>query len=150
MRHELAPGIGDPDNFELGDCSTQRNLNDTGRERARVTGERFRANGVAQADVLTSQWCRCRETAELLRLGSVEPLPVLNSFFEEREKAEARTSDLKAWLAARANSAAAAKPLVLVTHQVNISALTGRGTSSGEIIVARYTGSGIIEVLGSL
>lgn len=66
MRHAVAPGTGDPAGFELDDCSTQRNLSERGREQARATGERFRANGVTDAAVYSSQWCRCLETARLL------------------------------------------------------------------------------------
>ncbi|MEQ8665907.1 MAG: histidine phosphatase family protein [Rhodospirillales bacterium] len=145
MRHAYAPGFGDPDNFALGDCSTQRNLNDQGRDQARAIGERFRANGIDAAYVVSSEWCRCRETAELLGLGDVEELPALNSFFANRSNAEPQTADLREWLASQPFD----RPLVLVTHQVNISALTGRGTSSGEIVVVQMDG-GRVEVLGSI
>lgn len=146
MRHELAPGTGDPDNFQIGDCNTQRNLNDTGRSRAVATGKRFRDNGIERAEIYTSQWCRCRETAELLGLGDVEDLPALNSFFQDYEQRAPQTDRLKAWLENRD----AKSPLVLVTHQVNIRALTGESTSSGQIIVAQRRSDGAIEVLGKL
>ncbi len=70
MRHAIAPGTGDPSGFDIGDCSTQRNLDDRGRKQARKVGQAFRAAGIAVDRVLTSQWCRCRETARLLELGS--------------------------------------------------------------------------------
>lgn len=145
MRHELAPGTGDPGEFRIGDCDTQRNLNDTGRKHAAATGNRFRANGIERADVVSSQWCRCLDTARLLNLGKVQELSALNSFFEDMDEETAQTARLKDWLATRSSNS----PLILVTHQVNIRGLTGQSTSSGEIIVFRMTGGGV-EVLGSL
>ncbi|MFZ1415313.1 MAG: histidine phosphatase family protein [Defluviicoccus sp.] len=136
MRHATAPGFGDPKGFRLDDCSTQRNLSEAGREEARMVGERFRSRGIAINGVYSSVWCRCLETARLLDLGPVVPLAPLNSFFEARERAEAQTAALRAWLAAQP----AADTLVLVTHQVNITALTGIIPASGEIVVVR-TGS---------
>jgi len=145
LRHALAPGFSDPSHFKIGDCSTQRNLSDKGRAQARSIGARFRANGITAADVVTSQWCRCQDTATLLGLGEVKALPPLNSFFEARERGESQTNDLKVWLTKRRSL----RPLILVTHQVNISALTGAFTRSGETVVARLNSSGKIEVLGS-
>ena len=146
LRHELAPGIGDPNNFQIGNCTTQRILSDTGRKQATTTGERFRENGINRADVYSSQWCRCRETAKLLGLGNVLELPALNSFYENYEKRTPHTQQLKEWLDARNSSA----PLVLVSHQVNIRALTGEPTRSGEIVVAQILPDGKIVVLGKL
>ena len=146
MRHALAPGTGDPDNFKVGDCSTQRNLSDTGRKQAREIGARFRSNGITKANVLTSQWCRCRETAELLALGQVKELPSLNSFFQKFEQRETQTKALRKWLMTSRPEG----PLVLSTHQVNISALTGSYTSSGEIVVAQIDADGKVKVLGSI
>lgn len=130
MRHALAPGTGDPANFAVDDCSTQRNLSDQGRQQARDTGELFRSNGIADADVFTSAWCRCQDTAELLTLGAVSILEPLNSFFRQRDRREPQTTALRDWLQARAGD----KPLILVTHQVNITALTGIFPTSGELV----------------
>src|SRR5688572_8550611 len=74
LRHAVAPGVGDPEHFALGDCSTQRNLSRAGREQAARIGARLRENGIAQARVYSSQWCRASETATLLRLGLVTEL----------------------------------------------------------------------------
>jgi 8-oxo-(d)GTP phosphatase len=145
MRHALAPGTGDPPNFRLGDCSTQRNLNPAGRAQAKRIGERFRAHGIATAQVFASQWCRTTETAQLLDLGSVEPLPALNSFFQQGDDG-AQTQAMRQWLAKRDLS----RPTVLVTHQVNITSLTGLYPSSGEMVVARLGAKGQLEVVGSL
>ncbi|MGF1648961.1 MAG: histidine phosphatase family protein [Hyphomicrobiaceae bacterium] len=147
IRHAIAPGFGDPADFELGSCATQRNLDATGRLQAKLIGDRFRAAGIARASVYTSQWCRCRETAELMDLGAPIELPALNSFFEARARAAAQTAALRDWLRTEAPTAT---PLVLVTHQVNISALTGRSTTSGEMVVVRAPAAGDVEVLGSI
>jgi phosphohistidine phosphatase SixA len=146
MRHALAPGTGDPANFTLGDCSTQRNLNDAGRQQARAVGAAFRAAGIEVERVLTSQWCRCRETAELLDLASVEALPSLNSFFADRSSRNAQTETTREFLATLPKDGHA----VLVTHQVNITALTGLPVSSGEIIVVEVGNDGAVEVLGEI
>lgn len=146
MRHAMAPGTGDPGNFTLGDCSTQRNLSDEGREQARETGRRLREAGVSFGFVGSSQWCRTRETAELLDLGPVEDMPSLNSFFSQPDRAKAQTRESVAVI----EGMDLAKPAMLVTHQVNITALTGVIPRSGEIVVARPDGNGALEVLGKI
>lgn len=146
MRHAIAPGTGDPAEFRLGDCSTQRNLDERGREQARAIGAAIRAAGVEVDRVLTSQWCRSRETAELLGLGPVEEMPALNSFFEDRSTREAQTRALRAHLAGLRND----ERVVLVTHQVNITALTGRGVSSGEVFVLDVKPDGAVEVIDEI
>jgi phosphohistidine phosphatase SixA len=146
MRHALAPGYSDPAGFDVNDCSTQRNLSETGRNQARAIGETFRKAGITAANVQSSAWCRCLETARLLGLGPVMKLAPLNSFFEARSRRNTQTDALKKWLAAYDGD----KPLILVTHQVNISALTSSATSSGETIVAKIDDDGAVTVLGSV
>ena len=146
MRHAIAPGNGDPENFKLTDCSTQRNLSDQGREQARRAGRILRSHDVGEALIYSSQWCRCQETAKLLAVGQVHDLASLNSFYDAYERRAEQTSQLKSWLGARPTG----KPLILVTHQVNISALTGNGTQSGEIVFVRSTSNGGYSVLGSI
>jgi len=146
MRHALAPGTGDPSNFTLGDCTTQRNLSAAGRRQARRTGEMLRSVGVKQARVFSSQWCRCLDTAELLGFGPVEPLPALNSFFETRSRGPAQTRELREKIAGMDLS----KPVVMVTHQVNITRLTDVFPRSGEIVVLNRKDSGELEVLGTI
>lgn len=107
---------------------------------------RFRAGGIETAEVFSSAWCRCRDTARLLDLGPVRDLPQLNSFFEQPERAEAQTAALKSLL----SGYAATSPLVLVTHQVDIRALAGVPTSSGKVVVARLDSDGRVSVLGTL
>jgi phosphohistidine phosphatase SixA len=95
MRHALAPGTGDPSGFQLGDCSTQRNLSETGREQARQAGNEFRKRQIPVKQVLSSQWCRCLETAKLLNLGEVKPVPALNSFFRDRSTEDVQTAQTR-------------------------------------------------------
>ncbi|MEJ1157450.1 histidine phosphatase family protein [Prosthecomicrobium sp. N25] len=138
MRHALAPGVGDPPGFRLEDCGTQRNLSEAGRAQARRLGERLRAAGVARARVLTSRWCRARDTAALLGLGTPEPFEPLDSFFAEPGRRASSTDRLGAFLAGLPRDGG---PIVLVTHQVNITALTGRVPESGEALVLRLDGT---------
>ena len=146
IRHALAPGTGDPAAFALDDCSTQRNLSDSGRGQAARIGARFRQESIESARVLSSQWCRCLETAELLGLGPVEGLPILNSFYERRENQTPQTRALEDWIAEQDLG----QPVVLVTHQVNITALTGVFPTSGEMVVIRRTEDGGTVVVGSI
>jgi broad specificity phosphatase PhoE len=146
LRHALAPGTGDPPGFTVDRCETQRNLSDEGRRQAGRIGARFRTNGIPAAEVFSSQLCRCLETARLLGIGPVRELPFLNSFFRRYERREAQTRRLKTWLAGQDLD----RPLVLVTHQVNITALTGVYPGSGELVVVRRGDEGRITVVGTI
>lgn len=137
MRHATAPGVGDPPGFRLEECATQRNLSEAGRQEAARIGAAFRAEGLGALPVWSSQWCRCLETARLLGLGPVEALPALNSFFQASGEQAAATAALRRWIADRAPRGAA----LLVTHQVNITALTGLYPASGEVAVLRADSS---------
>lgn len=158
MRHAYAPGTGDPPGFRLDDCASQRNLSAEGRMQARDLGDAFRVRGVRVDAVYSSQWCRCLETARLLDLGEVKPLPVLNSFFAMPEKKASQMAALRRWLdqelAVGHNDGGPqqAQPgvIILVTHQVVVSALTDEWTRSGETIVARPLPGGQVEVVGRL
>ena len=148
LRHAIAPGTGDPAGMRLGDCSTQRNLDAAGRAQAQAIGAGLRQAGIAQARVFTSQWCRTRETAEILALGPVgERAAELNSFFEERAAQPAATAALRAFLR---TLPADGGLVVLVTHQVNITALTGIVPASGEGVVLRLAPGGEFAVVGRL
>lgn len=146
LRHAIAPGTGDPPDFDLRRCATQRNLSAVGREQAARIGARFLANGIAAAKVYSSQWCRSLETARLLDLGPVNELPALNSFFGRPDAREAQTDALRRWLARQPSEDLP----VLVTHQVNITALTGVYPASGEMVVIRWTDAGEPEVVGTI
>lgn len=146
MRHALAPGVGDPAQFTLGDCGTQRNLSEAGRGQARRTGEAMRAAGITRATVFSSQWCRCLETARLLGLGDVTAMPSLNSFFGRSSQSPEQIRRLREDIAAMDLT----KPVILVTHQVVVSALAGESTASGEMVVMRRTADNSLAVVGAL
>jgi phosphohistidine phosphatase SixA len=143
IRHATAPGIGDPPGMRIGDCSTQRNLSEEGREEARRIGAAFRRERVPVADVRSSAWCRCRDTA-MLAFGRYEVWPAIGSFFGDRSVESARTA------AVRALRAAPGTNIVLVTHQVNVTAATGVYPASGEMVVLEPSGSGALTVLGRI
>lgn len=145
MRHAIAPGSGDPENFSIDDCTTQRNLSDEGRQQARGTGDFLRANGIENLTVYTSQWCRCAETAMLLGYDKAKDLPFLNSFYQRWEREQSQTKELRNWLTELEPDAS----VLLVTHQVNITALTGVYPSSGEIVVVKVT-PGNVQVAGKI
>jgi phosphohistidine phosphatase SixA len=146
LRHAIAPGTGDPPEFELRQCATQRNLSQEGRDQAAKIGDRFRENEIHSAQVFSSQWCRCLETAKLLALGPVRELPALNSFFEYYDRQASQTRVLLEWIERQNLS----RPLVLVTHQVNITALTGIYPESGELVIVHRTNTGDIRIIGTI
>ena len=133
LRHAIAPGFGDPENFRIEDCSTQRNLSEAGRQQAKAIGAWLRARGFSRARVYSSQWCRCLETAELLGIGEVSQLPALNSFFQRPEDRVPNLTALQSFLL---DQVVQKELLVLVTHQVTVTALTGVFPGSGEGVVA--------------
>lgn len=148
MRHARAPGTGDPPEFRIGDCATQRNLDDEGRAQARRFGDRLRKAGIAKAAVYSSQWCRCMETAELLGLGPVRELPALNSFFQRPQDRAGNLAALEEFI--KRLGKGTDRPVILVTHQVTISAMTGGWVESGEAKVFRLDGNGRPELVGSI
>ena len=128
VRHAIAPGFGDPQNFDLNDCSTQRNLSQDGREQAILIGEKIKESGIKFSKIFSSQWCRCLETAKYLNLGDVIIEPGLNSFFQGIVAKEKTLSKLRK----RIRSFESKKDLVLmITPQVTINAITGIAVSSG-------------------
>ena len=146
MRHATTePGVGDPPAFRLDDCATQRNLSEAGREDARRISAAFRARGVPIGRVLSSRWCRCLETARLA-FGTVEPWPPLDSFFDDRSREPERTQAVRR----RVGERPVTGNLVLVTHRVNIFALTGLDPAPGEMIILTPRGGGDFRVAGRL
>ncbi|WP_150496394.1 histidine phosphatase family protein [Roseibium aquae] len=140
FRHALAPGTGDPRNFRIGDCETQRNLDAAGRDDARKIGNTFRDRGIRVDQVLTSEWCRCWETAELAFPGQWTREPAFNSFFQNRSAGPAQTAAARTILEQWQGPGA----LVVITHQVNITALTDIFPASGEGIVLRSGPDGLV------
>lgn len=147
MRHAIAPGTGDPSNFVVGNCATQRNLSEEGRRQAERIGGKLRENDVAIDLVLTSQWCRGRDTADRLGFRPVEDEPSLSSFFAGRGDRRVQTEALKRRIA---ELDASGQKAALVSHQVNITALTGVYPSSGEIVVIRLGEDGTVAVEGRI
>lgn len=147
LRHAHAPGNGDPPEFRLANCSTQRNLDARGRDQARQIGRRLVKAGIKQARIYSSQWCRCLETARLLDLGPVEALPALNSFYPRPEDREPRMATLRTFLADQPTDGAL---LILVTHQFTIAELTRDATPSGGGAVFQLDGTGTPRLLGRL
>jgi phosphohistidine phosphatase SixA len=138
FRHANAPGGGDPPGFKLGDCSTQRNLDEAGRVEARQIGATFRSRGVQVGQVLTSEWCRARETAELAFPGQARAEAVFNSLYERKEREKQQTAGARKILDAWNGPGV----LVVMTHQVNITALTGVVPESAEgVVLARQGGA---------
>jgi phosphohistidine phosphatase SixA len=147
IRHALAPGTGDPVNLRIGDCSTQRNLDDRGRKQARAIGDWLRSNSVTLARVYSSQWCRCLETAELLEMGSVAELPALNSFYELTQDREPNLKALRKFIAQQPSDGVL---IILVTHFVTISAIANEGVSSGEGVLLKLNEDAPYEIVGRL
>lgn len=148
MRHaRTEPGVGDPPGFTLGQCRTQRNLSAEGREQSRRVGLVFQREGITFDAVRSSAWCRCTDTAQLA-FGRTEVWPALNSFFQGQGDDAAQT---RAVLQALATLRAPAN-WMLVTHQVNISALTGEFPAMGELFLVRPGASpeGRLPVLARL
>ena len=143
IRHAYAPGSGDPDNFNLNDCSTQRNLNKEGQRQAKYIGEFFRNNKVKIDKVLSSEWCRCKETAKIA-FKNFSTNSFLNSFYSSKfaKNKDKQVKALKEYIKKFKSD----KNLVLVTHYVLISEILNYGPSSGEIVVSNKN----LNIIGSL
>lgn len=138
LRHaQTEAGIGDPPNFQLGICSTQRNLSDDGRAQSTRIRQWFATHKLAASSVQSSAWCRCKDTATLA-FGGYKLLPALNSTFDTRNNETAQTEALRE----RLKSIRKGQFEVWVTHQVNISAMTGKGAAMGEAFVVNLATTG--------
>jgi broad specificity phosphatase PhoE len=139
MRHaSTEPGLGDPPGFRLGDCATQRNLSKSGIEEARRVGERLRAERVPIGRVYTSPWCRCRETA-MAAFGRAEDWEPLSSIFDFPD----RETEYSERVRKRIGSYGTRRPggnVVMVTHNVNIAALTKHSVGTAEMVIVRPDG----------
>ncbi len=147
MRHAATEaGVGDPPGFRKDDCATQRNLSAQGRASARKIGELLRQRQVAVSEVWSSRWCRCLDTARLA-FGHVKPVAMLDSMFNDPEGSDEQK--LRALQTALRNLPKGGN-LVLVTHNVNISRLTGVSTGTGDMVVASVDSQGRLKVVGQL
>ncbi|MFM9015632.1 MAG: histidine phosphatase family protein [Candidatus Nanopelagicus sp.] len=146
LRHTLAPGVGDPENFKLNDCSTQRNLSEVGRQDAKEVGEWLKRREIKIFRVESSRWCRAIETAQLLNLGKVKLNKNLDSLFEESDIANhMATKQVRKQILNHRNKVGL---LILVGHYVNIGAITGVGVDSGEGVLVRADSKGVLKVVG--
>ena len=142
IRHAYAPGNGDPNNFNLNDCSTQRNLNLDGRKQAQKIGKFFRENNVKIYKVLSSEWCRCKDTAKYA-FQNFRTFDALNSFFSRKfeKNKDKQLKDLRYYI----KNWKGKKNLILVTHYVVILEILNHSVGSGEIVVTdknfKYYGS---------
>ena len=145
IRHAYAPGGGDPQNFNLNDCSTQRNLNNEGRKQAQYIGEFFKKNEIKIDKVLSSEWCRCKETASIA-FKNFSTNSFLNSFYSSKY-AKNKDKQIK-MLNNYIKKFKSDKNLILVTHYVLISEVLNYAPSSGEIVVSdkNFNMIGSIEI----
>lgn len=147
IRHAATvPGVGDPENFQLGACATQRNLSDGGREDARRIGAAFRERAVPVSQVLSSRWCRCVDTAQLA-FGRVRPETMVDSMFNDDDaERQSKVRALRAYLSTHKEPG----NLVLVTHDINIRVLVGESLAQGEMVVALARPDGMLKSVGVL
>ena len=133
IRHSLAPGSGDPENINLKDCKTQRNLNSEGIKQSKKIGNFFKKNNIKVEHVFSSEWCRCKDTA-FHAFNSYKTFDALNSFYSEKfyKNKNKQIKNLKKFINGWDNNS----NLVLVTHYVVILEMLGVGTGSGEIIIS--------------
>jgi len=132
VRHALAPGSGDPENFDLNDCNTQRNLSNQGIKQSERLGLFFLKNQIPIDVVLSSEWCRCKDTAKYA-FENYKTFSALNSFFSQKfqKNKRAQMKDLREYL----KSWRSDKNLILVTHYVTILEIINKSSSSGEILI---------------
>jgi broad specificity phosphatase PhoE len=146
VRHALTdPGVGDPAGFKLGDCKTERNLNAAGRAEAKRLGEAFRRERVPVSQVLSSEWCRCRDTAQIA-FGTYEAWPALNNLFGRPENVEAQ----RRAMIERASRFRGPGNLVLVSHGSTIVPVTGVSPATAEMVVMKPAGAGNLELVGRI
>ena len=133
IRHSLAPGSGDPENINLNDCKTQRNLNNEGIKQSKKIGNFFKKNDIKVEHIFSSEWCRCKDTA-FYAFDNYKTFNALNSFYSEKfyKNKNKQIKNLKKFISNWDNNS----NLVLVTHYVVILEILGIGTGSGEIIIS--------------
>ena len=141
MRHADAPGFGDPAGYVISQCSSQRNLGEYGKRQAKAIGTWLTSQGIQKADVFSSPWCRCLDTATLLNKGPVKIEPSLASFFDDMSLEKRQTKELEQFIKSELAKQSKA-PLILVTHHVNIEAYTGKVLGVGDMILVKINKDG--------
>ncbi len=133
IRHSSAPGGGDPPGFKIDDCKTQRNLDKVGIEQSKKIGELFKKKSIPIDKVLSSQWCRCKDTAKYA-FNKYEEFSGLNSIFQhpfdqnEIKQIKQIKNYVKNW-------DGKGKNLIMITHYSIITKMTNTTPSSGEIVI---------------
>jgi len=146
LRHAFAPGSGEPANFDIEKCNTQRNLSDAGRQQARKLGALFAARAAPVERVLTSRWCRTKETARLaFGTDDVEEFHALDPFTPNSPEKDAQSKEVLDEIRAWSGSG----NMVMVTHLENIAALTGENAREGEAVIVQLRDEGL-HVLGRI
>ena len=143
IRHAIAPGGGDPENFSINDCSTQRNLSIDGINQSKLIGKFFIKNKIKIDKVLSSEWCRCKDTAKYA-FNEYNTFSALNSFYSSKfaKNEKRQIQELKNYI----KNWESKKNLILVTHYVVISSMLDIGVNSGEIIISNKN----FEIIGSI
>jgi len=141
MRHADAPGFGDPPGYVISQCSSQRNLGEYGKKQAKAIGIWLASQGIQKADVFSSPWCRCLDTANLLNKGPVKIEASLASFFDNMSLEKRQTKELERFIKSEL-AKQSKQPLILVTHHVNIEAYTGKVLGVGDMILVKTNKDG--------
>ena len=141
MRHADAPGYGDPAGYVIGQCATQRNLGDYGKKQSKAISAWLSNQGIQKAEVFSSPWCRCLDTANLLNMGPVKIEPSLGSFFDDMSLEKKQTKALEGFIKNELAKQPKA-PLILVTHHVNIQAYTGKVVGVGDMVLVKVNKNG--------
>ena len=131
LRHSIAPGFGDPDDFNLNNCNTQRNLNEEGILQSKNIGAYFKSNDIRFSEVLSSEWCRCKDTVNEMKIGKWKTFSGLNSFFQGYSNKDQVLKKLNKKLSSTTND----ELVLMVTHQVVISNITGIAPPNGGIVI---------------
>jgi len=141
MRHADAPGFGDPKGYQLNQCATQRNLGEAGKKQSQIIGQWLKSQGINNARVFSSPWCRCLDTAKLLNLGPVTIAPELGSFFDDMRLEKEQNLNLEKLIKDQL-SLNTKTPIIMVTHHVNIQAFTDKVVNVGDMVVVKVDQNG--------
>ena len=141
MRHADAPGFGDPKGYQLNQCATQRNLGEAGKKQSQIIGQWLKSQGISNARVFSSPWCRCLDTAKFLNLGPVTIAPELGSFFDDMSLEKEQTRNLEKLIKAQL-SLNVKTPIIMVTHHVNIQAFTDKVVNVGDMVIVKVDQNG--------
>ena len=143
LRHALAPGYGDPEDFNINKCNTQRNLDNKGIKQAFHIGKYFKGYRIKFDEILTSEWCRCKDTAKYMNIGKWKTFSGLNSFFQGYSLKKEVIGKLRAKLKELKKE----NLILMITHQVVINEITGINTTSGGIVLYNTISKDAIEYI---